>query len=90
MTETGELACLQSIMGSPFALALLCFVPAAVALDFECSETPLTVEYSIKYYSGVVNCGNLLLESDIGGTHKWIAPTVKWSEAEAGNSVLLP
>ena len=72
------------------ALALLCFVPAAVALDFECSETPLSVSYNIKYYSGVVNCGNLLLESDIGGTHKWIAPTVKWSEAEAGNSVLLP
>ena len=70
-------------MGMP-ALALLCFMPVALALDFECSETPLTVEYSIKYYSGVVNCGNLLLESDIGGTHKWIAPTVKWSEAEAG------
>jgi hypothetical protein len=61
-------------MGCPFIVALL-LLPAVVALDFECSETPLTVEYSIKYYSGVVNCGNLLLESDIGGTHKWIAPT---------------
>ena len=58
------------------ALALLLVAPAVFALDFECSDTPLSVAYNnIKYYSGVVNCGNLLLESDIGGTHKWVAPT---------------
>ena len=64
------------------AAALIC-VAHATALNFECSETPLSVSYDIKYYSGEVNCGNLLLESDIGGTHAWIAPTVKFAAAQA-------
>jgi len=44
------------------------------------------VEYSeIKYYSGKVHCGNLLLESDIGGTHAWIPPKVTAHIAKEGS-----
>ena len=55
----------------------------ALGLEFKCSETPLSVAYDIRYYSGAVHCGNLLLESDIGGTHKWVPPKVDWSAARA-------
>eukprot|EP00929_Paragymnodinium_shiwhaense_P027853 TRINITY_DN16257_c0_g1_i7.p1 TRINITY_DN16257_c0_g1~~TRINITY_DN16257_c0_g1_i7.p1 ORF type:complete len:211 (-),score=33.96 TRINITY_DN16257_c0_g1_i7:117-749(-) len=53
-------------------------------LKIGCSDPPLGVAYDIKYYSGTVSCGNLLLESDIGGTHAWIPPKVTFSSAEAG------
>lgn len=39
-------------------------------LSPECSanQPPLQVNYEhVKYYSGEVNCGNVLLETDIGG-----------------------
>ena len=36
-------------------------------LHFSCSPSVLAVEYNISAYSGVVNCGSLFLESDIGG-----------------------
>ena len=29
-----------------------------------------------------MNCGNLLLESDIGGTHPWIEPAVAFKAAD--------
>lgn len=59
------------------------------SLSFGCTDPPLDVSYDIKYYSGVVNCGNLLLESDIGGTHAWIPPTVSFASAEQGKYYLL-
>ena len=46
-----------------------------------CSDPPLSIEYSIPFYSGKVSCGNLLLESDIGGTHTWTPPTVTFPSA---------
>ena len=53
-------------------------------LKFECMEgsAPLQIAYdAIKYYSGAVHCGSLLLESDIGGGSINIEPTVQWSSA---------
>ena len=50
---------------------------AQPSLPLEIGCKPLLgIEYQIKYYSGVVYCGNLLLESDIGGTHPWVPPKV--------------
>ena len=48
-----------------FALTLcLVAVDAKDAIDFNCTATPLAVDYSfVKHYSGKVNCGTLLLES---------------------------
>jgi hypothetical protein len=64
-------------------LVLLGGAPAA-ALEtaLSCSNPPLSVEYTIPFYSGTVLCGNLLLESDIGGTHPWIPPKVTLPEAK--------
>ena len=51
--------------------------------NLSCSDPPLGVAYShLKYYSGEVLCGNLLLESEIGGTHPWIAPKVTLPAAQ--------
>ena len=65
------------------AVAALLFCPSPAAATWElpanlsCSDPPLGVAYSnLRYYSGAVNCGNLLLESDIGGTHPWVPPKV--------------
>ena len=35
--------------------------------------------------SGEVQCGNLLLESDIGGTHPWVSPKITFAAAEQGS-----
>jgi len=67
---------------------LVLLLPAfsrCVELKFECSDPPLGVAYNIKYYNGTVACGNLLLESDIGGTHAWIPPKVTFPAAEQGS-----
>merc|ERR1711934_525032 len=84
--------------GMMLTTALVCFVlslsatpvgaaplqEAAIELKIGCSEQPLSVEYTdIKYYSGKVDCGNLLLESDIGGTHPWIPPKVRYCWGES-------
>eukprot|EP00746_Dinoflagellata_sp_MGD_P135240 gnl/MRDRNA2_/MRDRNA2_69204_c0_seq1.p1 gnl/MRDRNA2_/MRDRNA2_69204_c0~~gnl/MRDRNA2_/MRDRNA2_69204_c0_seq1.p1 ORF type:complete len:329 (+),score=52.32 gnl/MRDRNA2_/MRDRNA2_69204_c0_seq1:216-1202(+) len=56
---------------------------AVSSLKFECSQLPvLGVRYDVKYYNATVVCGNLLLESDIGGTHPWIPPKVNFPAAE--------
>ncbi|CAE8640001.1 unnamed protein product [Polarella glacialis] len=60
-----------------------------VTLKFECSDPPLGVAYDIKYYNGAVACGNLLLESDIGGSHPWIQPKVTFPAAEDGLYTLI-
>ncbi|KAK3243885.1 hypothetical protein CYMTET_46483 [Cymbomonas tetramitiformis] len=56
-------------------------------LPVGCSDPPLGVSYQIKYYSGIVNCGNLLLESDIGGTHPWIPPAITFPMDDAPGSL---
>jgi len=54
-------------------------------LVFTCTQPPLQVDYShIKYYSGKVSCGNLFLESDIGGGIN-VAPVVKYPRAQEGS-----
>ena len=63
-------------------LSVLSLGAAAGGLTLQCTDPPLDVEYSIKYYSGKVNCGNLLLESDIGGTHPWVPPKVTFRSAD--------
>jgi len=51
-------------------------------LKFTCTDIPLQVKYAhIKYYNGTVSCGNLFLESDVGGGVD-IAPIVKLSECD--------
>lgn len=50
-------------------------------ISVKCTRTPLQVTYDIRYYSGVVRCGNLLLESDIGGGLT-IAPEVRYEHAK--------
>lgn len=68
------------------ALSAAMAAPPAPAFRAGCSTPPLGVEYkAIKYYSGKVVCGNLLLESDIGGTHPWVPPTVTFDTAHLGN-----
>jgi len=63
---------------------LVCSAPlttdeVATELKLACSDPPLAVTYGdLGFYSGKVDCGNLLLESEIGGTHPWIAPKVQW------------
>jgi phosphatidylethanolamine-binding protein (PEBP) family uncharacterized protein len=53
-------------------------------LKFECTEPALLVNYShIEYYNGEVSCGNLFLESDIGGGIN-VAPIVKFPDAKEG------
>merc|ERR1740121_1096220 len=56
-------------------LVTAAIVTAGRCLEFKCSEPALGVKYDIKYYNGEVNCGSLLLESDIGGGLK-VPPTV--------------
>jgi hypothetical protein len=53
---------------------------SARELDYSCSATPLEVTFPGKdrHYSGVVNCGNLFLQSDIPD-----APVVRWKRADA-------
>jgi hypothetical protein len=58
------------------ALFLISFGAVLADGTLTCSDPPLRVEYEIPFYSGQVTCGNLLLESDIGGTHTWIAPKI--------------
>jgi len=54
-------------------------------LSFACTATPLQVNYShIRYYNGDVSCGNLFLESDIGGGIN-IPPVVKYPSAKEGS-----
>mmetsp|Transcript_4673 Transcript_4673/g.13062 ORF Transcript_4673/g.13062 Transcript_4673/m.13062 type:complete len:425 (-) Transcript_4673:243-1517(-) len=53
-------------------------------LTLACTTPPLQVEYQVKYYSGEVTCGNLFLESDIGGGID-IAPVVKYPQAQEGS-----
>merc|ERR1712130_667501 len=54
-------------------------------LSFACTLSPLQVNYShIKYYNAEVACGNLFLESDIGGGID-IPPVVKYPSAKAGS-----
>jgi hypothetical protein len=50
----------------------------AVELKYSCSQPPLEVTYPIAggHYSGMVNCGNLFLQSDTPN-----APIVRWKEA---------
>lgn len=51
-------------------------------LTFGCTDPALQVEYThVKYYNGKVSCGNLFLESDIGGGID-IAPVVKYPSAK--------
>lgn len=59
----------------PVVAAAILAIGAAEGLDFKCSDPPLGVKYDIKYYNGEVNCGTLLLESDIGGG-LMVPPTV--------------
>jgi hypothetical protein len=49
-------------------------------LEYECSNSPVEVTFAPEggHYSGVVNCGNLFLQSDIHA-----APVVRWKGAEA-------
>jgi phosphatidylethanolamine-binding protein (PEBP) family uncharacterized protein len=49
-------------------------------MQVKCTPDPLVVAYDIKYYSGNVSCGSLLLESDIGGGLN-VAPHVSWAGA---------
>jgi phosphatidylethanolamine-binding protein (PEBP) family uncharacterized protein len=59
------------------------YVPDKVALIPNCTSPALGVDYThIKYYNGKVECGNLMLESDIGGRIN-VAPVVTFAEAEA-------
>jgi len=54
-------------------------------LRFSCTNPPLRVNYShIKYYSGEVSCGNLFLESDIGGGIN-VPPIVTYAAAKSGS-----
>merc|ERR1712166_216187 len=65
-------------------------LPASNMLPIGCSNPPLGIEYTdIKYYSGEVHCGSLLLESDIGGTHPWIRPKVTHAAAPDGLYTLM-
>lgn len=41
-------------------------VALTMALEFECSDPPLGVQFDIPYYSGKINCGSLMLKADIG------------------------
>ena len=68
---------------------LALFALGASGLTLNCTDPPLEVEYAIKYYSGKVMCGNLLLESDIGGTHPWIPPRVTLPSADPKASYAL-
>merc|ERR1712232_1111600 len=54
-------------------------------LPMTCSDPALNVAYDIPYYGGNVTRGNVILESDIGGTHPWIEPKVTFSAAEDGS-----
>jgi len=48
-------------------------------LEFKCTQPALQVDYAhVKYYSGKVSCGNLFLESDIGGGIN-VPPVVKYA-----------
>ena len=52
-------------------------------LPFKCTNPALSVDYTnVATYSGVVSCGNLFLEADIGGGIN-IAPLVIWPAAKA-------
>jgi hypothetical protein len=65
-------------------ISVLCGLLAvsSAELKLRCSDPPLGVEYTgIRFYSGQVSCGNLLLEADIGGTHAWIPPNVSFAGA---------
>ena len=80
--------------GHPAVLLLACSMLALLTLvtaglTFNCTDPPLEVEYKIAYYSGKVDCGNLLLESDIGGTHPWIPPKVTFPSADPKESYAL-
>jgi len=49
-----------------------------------CTEPPLGVEYTnVETYSGTVSCGNLFLESDIGGGINE-PPQIKYTKAKQG------
>jgi len=57
------------------------YVPEKVALIPNCTSPALGVDYAhIEFYSGEVSCGNLMLESDIGGGIN-IAPVVTYPQA---------
>eukprot|EP00811_Abedinium_folium_P000960 NODE_10880_length_1323_cov_4.286789.p1 GENE.NODE_10880_length_1323_cov_4.286789~~NODE_10880_length_1323_cov_4.286789.p1 ORF type:complete len:388 (-),score=108.02 NODE_10880_length_1323_cov_4.286789:89-1252(-) len=57
--------------------------PVSGAVSLNCSAPHLTIEYDISYYSGKVNCGTLLLESDIGGGID-VPPRVAFEHAGEG------
>lgn len=61
------------------------YVPEKMPLVPNCTVIPLSVDYThVRYYSGRVLCGNLLLEADIGGGIN-IPPVVRFSDAEQGS-----
>jgi len=58
-------------------------------LAFVCTSPPLQVDYDrVEHYSGEVTCGNLFLESDIGGGIN-TPPVVKYPEAQEGSHYTL-
>jgi len=58
------------------------YVPNTMPLVPNCTAPALGVDYThIKYYSGKVSCGNLMLEADIGGGVN-IPPVVTYANAE--------
>lgn len=86
---------MMNILSIVFALALLLGNKPVInawnlPLNLTCSNPPLGVSYpNLRYYSGVVNCGNLLLESEIGGTHPWIPPRVTFDAQEGALYTLI-
>jgi len=73
-----------SLLACAFGGAATTLIGRSGSLEFGCSEPRLEVAYDIKYYDGTVECGNLLLESDIGGTHKWVEPKIAFKGAVNG------
>eukprot|EP01079_Euglenida_sp_SAG-EU17-18_P008097 gene8097-7464_t len=58
-------------------------------LSFSCSTPALNVLYSdVKHYTGVVSCGNLFLEQDIGGGIN-TPPLVWWPQADSAQTYAL-
>jgi phosphatidylethanolamine-binding protein (PEBP) family uncharacterized protein len=53
----------------------------ASELDYACSSPPLEVKFAVLdgRYRGIVNCGNLFLQTDIP-----TAPVVRWKQAKPG------
>jgi Phosphatidylethanolamine-binding protein len=78
MIEQARLPAVLLVFGA--TLAIPCLAPAN-ELNCECSVPPLEVRFAIVagHYSGVVNCGNLFLQSDIPA-----APLVRWKQARSG------